>query len=1096
MDGHHHSHAADAVHQQAPHNIDGLQNGLNWINYPEYPVDSSSHGFDSNWGFNQPDNAAATSSQSMPLYPAWQQAAVTDPALDPYGRQFSKSPAAQSQAGYQASTFNTARQHHASSVYDPALATSTYSVQSHLYPTGTVYSSSTPLNGTIAPNALENTVQRMPTPQRTYQSQPPVEQRLLLSAIPAGQENGHYTIAEYNSFSKATNSSRLGAFVNIGQADFEYPINKTVIPAAPVRRSRNELRRLAAADPRVLAKLGKKILKKSTGTPKVKKELKLQAPATKLVQTTAGVKIEVVSSSDDTETDTDSSDYDSDDEPDEPSPLPPKRDDEDLKEGIRYDTIKALWRPKRRVLPTTSIKNGLKDYWEILRTIRDRWKADTTALKEAEEKGKMSELPLLKSRVKDQRDMISVAFKTATEHGHRSILELSSENVPFLFLCYQFLQDRLLKDDVDGPLARAILEILAMCITLTEDKVNKTYLHKIWPRYLKKGNNEVKTLVKKIETAIKEGTKAAQEEQGEKADKDPKPQSPTTTKFVAASKSASDSVAGVKRALPPGSAPGQSAKRVASGGASGTHPKSEATKTITPAKKTPGVPTKIVSNSSLPAVKTKTTTSKPSSFFNAMQSTAKKPAALTAKPAASSVLATALKAAERKPAAASAAKAESASKPAFSFSSTMANLAKPKDKAPSPKPEQDDKPETPEQTAKRLRKEARRGLRVSFKPDSSIEEVRFFTHDPDEELGHDASMTRDVGDVGGEGRMFKQHKDMMDLEDEEDAVGEEEIKPWSEPGNVDFSDVEQEERDRNYEPFGGGQAKVDSSERTAREQYEANTLMVYYTDHSDIPPTPKEPNDDVDTTDASSVKQFGAPSAAVLERAAKLGSGANQSHQPPAAGALDISSILANLASGTGQRQQQQQPPQYTNPTPQAPPQVDLHALLSSTQPQQASTIPFPPQPQQAVAPDLAKLFSSLQGQHQPPPAPPIPSPQANQMSPDVLALFAQLQQTQQQGAVGPPIPPSFAGSSFPPVPPGFNYALPLQQLPTQPPEQNQQQAYPYENEERRRWREQQEAQNGQGKKKGAADRRFTQSCKFWTLGKCQKGDKCTYRHD
>ena len=108
-------------------------------------------------------------------------------------------------------------------------------------------------------------------------------------------------------------------------------------------------------------------------------------------------------------------------------------------------------------------------------------------------------------------------------------------------------------------------------------------------------------------------------------------------------------------------------------------------------------------------------------------------------------------------------------KPAFSFAETMANLNKSKEKEPTSNDTDEKQPEeTEEQRKKRLHKEARRKLRVTFKPDNQLVQVRIFHHDADEELGHDASMIRDVGDVGGEGRMFKQHKDMMDIDEEEE----------------------------------------------------------------------------------------------------------------------------------------------------------------------------------------------------------------------------------------------------------------------------------------------------------------------------------------
>ena len=120
-------------------------------------------------------------------------------------------------------------------------------------------------------------------------------------------------------------------------------------------------------------------------------------------------------------------------------------------------------------------------------------------------------------------------------------------------------------------------------------------------------------------------------------------------------------------------------------------------------------------------------------------------------------------------------------KPAFSFAATMAGLAKQKEEVPS-KVEEVRKPETEEERRKRLRKESRRQLRVSFKGDNDLVSIRTFEHDPEEEIGHDQSQVRDVGDSKGEGQMLKMHKD-LELDDEEDYEPPEEILPstWTIP---------------------------------------------------------------------------------------------------------------------------------------------------------------------------------------------------------------------------------------------------------------------------------------------------------------------------
>lgn len=52
-------------------------------------------------------------------------------------------------------------------------------------------------------------------------------------------------------------------------------------------------------------------------------------------------------------------------------------------------------------------------------------------------------------------------------------------------------------------------------------------------------------------------------------------------------------------------------------------------------------------------------------------------------------------------------------------------------------------------------------------------------HDPEEELGPNDRLTRDLGDIKGEGRVLKLHKDLDD-EDNEDECGikEEELRTY------------------------------------------------------------------------------------------------------------------------------------------------------------------------------------------------------------------------------------------------------------------------------------------------------------------------------
>jgi hypothetical protein len=486
----------------------------------------------------------------------------------------------------------------------------------------------------------------------------------------------------------------------------------------------------------------------------------------------------------------------------------------------------------------------------------------------------------------------------------------------------------------------------------------------------------------------------------------------------------------------------------------------------------------------------------------------------------------------------------------------MANLNKSKEKEPVPlKAEEKQAPETVEEKAKRLRKEERRKLRVTFKPDSQLVETRIFHHDVDEELGHDASMIRDVSDVGGEGRMFKQHKDMMDIDEDDDtATGEENLGEYITPacklttGNVigsttkltlsvtDFSSVDIEERKRNYSRYAGGELQPESAERTKREQYEASTLMVFYTDKSDIPPSPREPAEPYNGEEVST-KDFGAlgtqePLAVCLptthsymiatntlqSRLAKLAGPVQAVQIPQSSATPDISAILA-LINPQGQASTQPaQPISVPAPVsapnqnqdqmaeiqrilasiPQAPSQQQQSQPMHAQQPvQQPAQQPIA---QPNMAPDLAGIFANLNPQAQAPNMFALPQQQQHQqpvMDPSpaaFAALFSQLNPGQNGGP----------GANFNQFPfPGAAFNMPnMGQFPGQ--QQNQQP--PFENEERRRWREGGGDNNNtdymrRGNKPGKkgtpfTDKRFTVPCKYFKKGQCQKGDSCTYRHE
>ncbi|KAL2268729.1 hypothetical protein VTJ83DRAFT_3575 [Remersonia thermophila] len=154
-------------------------------------------------------------------------------------------------------------------------------------------------------------------------------------------------------------------------------------------------------------------------------------------------------------------------------------------------------------------------------------------------------------------------------------------------------------------------------------------------------------------------------------------------------------------------------------------------------------------------------------------------------------------------------------------------------KEPSPPPS-----ETPEQRQRRLRKESRRHLRVSFKSGDALVEIREFTREPEEiaeankaRLGRELYRTMN----SEESEMMKRlHRGQALVDDEFEE------REWESPSAIDFAGIPQEQRERTYVTRGGLKTFETEEQQRTRER-ERNELMVIYHNREDIPPSPRSP---------------------------------------------------------------------------------------------------------------------------------------------------------------------------------------------------------------------------------------------------------------
>lgn len=122
----------------------------------------------------------------------------------------------------------------------------------------------------------------------------------------------------------------------------------------------------------------------------------------------------------------DDSDYDSGSEEEikveETPPFPTMRPADPFK-ATEYDIVKAVWAPRGSPPAPAAIRTALGDYWNIVRALRDVWKADSTSLQQAEDGKQTTRIPDLKRKVLEQRKLMEAIFAKTLEHGHKDIIE-------------------------------------------------------------------------------------------------------------------------------------------------------------------------------------------------------------------------------------------------------------------------------------------------------------------------------------------------------------------------------------------------------------------------------------------------------------------------------------------------------------------------------------------------------------------------------------------------------------------------------------------------------------------------------------------------
>lgn len=543
-------------------------------------------------------------------------------------------------------------------------------------------------------------------------------------------------------------------------------------------------------------------------------------------------------------------------------------------QSVRWDAEKIVWRSDEA--PAGWTANAIAEFGRYLKVLWDDLKQLRSDVKTTDEKSK--KWAPLKKELEAKSAQVLTAIRTAVESSYEPVLSNMGGNQQLCSIFSNMLRSAYLMEDYSGPLPKTILQLMSKITNMDKTfLLDKLKFQKVLAKYRKNLDKESVAAFEHIVSAARDDKDAPEAKPAEKRS------APTTTNdavpktvkadvaappkrvpsILAKDLKSASKLTGLKRPTP-GSSIGADARRVLSDSTKALVAASSA-KRGRDEEEDSRATKKVATDAGLAKRPRDDDSDSRSSKkvvidgTNGAQSTAKPSSAsssstpgTTTSQVRAKPTSTILPGKSRPVAKPAAKKPEApASSSLSTISGLLASISKPKSPPKTRASEPVRAPETAQEKERRLRKEARRKLRVQWAPEGELEQIRVFEHDAAEDEGRASNMIQDARDNRSEGQMLKRgissdDEDEMDVDDGDGAEGNKtktgavSLRPWAEPSATDFSAIDSKRRETSF--LGrGGLREVASGQQKYMEEYERRELMVVYTSASDIPETPKSP---------------------------------------------------------------------------------------------------------------------------------------------------------------------------------------------------------------------------------------------------------------
>ncbi|UNI21201.1 hypothetical protein JDV02_007211 [Purpureocillium takamizusanense] len=488
----------------------------------------------------------------------------------------------------------------------------------------------------------------------------------------------------------------------------------------------------------------------------------------------------------------------------------------DLAAAAAWDVIGIVKIEPSVARTSTLIANRVKEAGEYLINLRAEANRALKAYDQAvKDKLADDETAGIKQEADQKREALYQALDATLVHADDAVIDNLGGHQKLVLSLVNALIACSKVNDFSGKLPKIVLELFTH-FKITKKIAETPNFDTVRKRFEEKGDKDVKDLVREVSAAIKKFSKAAESDTG-----------------YAGTSAAGRAKLGIK--------PADSAKR--------SRDEEEDTRTVKKIAVEPGSSlskklgqSKVLSSKAAPSVAK--TSILPGKSRPVAKPTKSEPAAAADSPSASADEKKTVSAAakpvmpkkEAKPVAKPPAAPTSSVVSSISSLLDSINSKKPEPQAPVVKEDRSATPETSEQRVKRLRKEARRKLRVSWKPESELVQIKVFEKDDEEDEGRDVNQLRDAADDRSEGMVLKRRVN-VNVDDEDDDLP---YQPWEEPSPTDFSHLAEDIRKKSYVTR-GGDMDVSTEEQKRIAEREQRELMAIYTDPADIPESSKSP---------------------------------------------------------------------------------------------------------------------------------------------------------------------------------------------------------------------------------------------------------------